>query len=126
VKIALLLEKLKPHSEIKTTEIILPDGTKAFIFSSVFPFPRASEPVWYVIVVRPGQEDIDDREIEAMLRHLWMYQLNFFSIDLAASADDPEEYKKPTTSNRSSLANTLWNRSRRFCSRRRSGRVRST
>ncbi len=91
MKIVLLLEKLKPHSEIKITETILPDGTKTFVFSSVFPFPRASEPVWYVIVVRPGQEDIDDREIEAMLRHLWMYQLNLFQIDLAAGAEDPED-----------------------------------
>jgi len=32
--------------------------------------------VWYPIVVKPGQDEIDDREIEAMLRHLWMFQLD--------------------------------------------------
>ena len=93
MKIASLLEKLKPHPEIKITEIILPDGTKTYIFSSVYPFPRASEPVWYVIVIKPTQDDIDDREIEAMLRHLWMYQLNILPEaehigDLAASAEE--------------------------------------
>jgi len=34
-----------------------------------------AEPVWYPIVIKPGQDEVDDREIEAMLRHLWMYQL---------------------------------------------------
>jgi len=77
VKIARLLVKLKAHSkEIQTLETVHPDGTRTYVFSSIYPFPRIPEPVWYVIVVKPGQEDIDDREIEAMLRHLWMYQLD--------------------------------------------------
>jgi hypothetical protein len=76
VKIALLLEKLKAVPQIKTLETIHPDGTKTYTFSSVYPMPRMAEPVWYPIIVKPGQEDIDDREIEAMLRHLWMFQLD--------------------------------------------------
>lgn len=76
MKIARLLEKLKAVPEIKTLETIHPDGTKTYTFSSVYPMPRMAEPVWYPVVVKPGQEDIDDREIEAMLRHLWMFQLN--------------------------------------------------
>jgi hypothetical protein len=37
---------------------------------------RCQKPGWYVIVVKPNQEDVDDREIEATLRHLWMFQLS--------------------------------------------------
>jgi hypothetical protein len=77
VKIAWLLEQLKPHSkDIQTVETIHPDGTRTFVFSSAYPFPHIPEPVWYVIVVRPGQDEIDDREIEPMLRHLWMFPLD--------------------------------------------------
>jgi len=75
VKIAQLLEKLKSVPEITTLETIHPDGTKTYTFSSVYPMPRMAEPVWYPIVIKPGQDEVDDREIEAMLRHLWMYQL---------------------------------------------------
>jgi hypothetical protein len=71
-----LLEQLKSVTEIKILETIHPDGTKTYTFSSVYPMPRMAEPIWYPIVVKPGQDDIDDREIEAMLRHLWMFQLN--------------------------------------------------
>ena len=89
MKIAWLLEQLKPVPEIKTVETIHPDGTRTYIFSSIYPFPRIPEPVWYVIVVKPGQEDIDDREIEAMLRHLWMSQL-----DLLPKKPDPKSDEK--------------------------------
>jgi len=95
VKIAWLLEQLKPHSEIKTIETKHPDGTRTFVFSCDYPFPRSPEPAWYVIVVRPNQEDIDNREVEAMLRHLWMFQLELKpepdhppAIDLAASGEE--------------------------------------
>jgi len=75
VKIAWLLNQLKSVSEIEVLETIHPDGTRTYIFSSVYPFPRVAEPVWYVVVLKPGQEEVDDREVEAMLRHLWMFQL---------------------------------------------------
>jgi hypothetical protein len=76
MKLAPLLEKLKSFSEIQIEERIHPDGSRTYIFSSFYPFPRYAEPVWYVIVVKPGQDEIDDLEIEAMLRHLWMFQLD--------------------------------------------------
>jgi hypothetical protein len=94
VKIALLLEKLKSVPEIKTLETIHPDGTKTYTFSSVYPMPRMAEPIWYPIVVKSGQEDIDDREIEAMLRHLWMFQLDILprkttTISRIAASEQP-------------------------------------
>lgn len=81
MKIALLLEKLKSVREIQTEKRIQPDGKEVYIFSSVYPFPRVPEPVWYTIVLEPNQDDIDDREIIAMLRHLWMFQLNILPSD---------------------------------------------
>ncbi len=75
MKISSLLDQLKPVREIQTVETKYPDGTRTYTFSTVYPVPRAPEPAWYVIVIKPGQEDVDDREIEAMLRHLWMAQV---------------------------------------------------
>jgi len=100
VKIASLLKSLEPIREIKVEERIHSDGKHVYIFSAAYPFPHVPEPVWYPIVLNPGQEEIDDREIEAMLRHLWMFQINVGSeagtvVDLAASAEggvlDPDE-----------------------------------
>ncbi len=86
--IASLLEKLKPHAQIKTIETIHPDGTRVYVFSSLYPFPHAPEPAWYVIVTKPGQTEVDNKEIEAMLRHLWMFQLDILPHDLAASSEE--------------------------------------
>ena len=87
MKIAQLLEKLKTVPEIKILETIHPDGTRTYTFSSVYPMPRMAEPVWYPIVLKPGQEDIDNREIEALLRHLWMFQLNILPRGMVATTE---------------------------------------
>ena len=97
MKIARLLEKLKSVAEIKTLETIHPDGTKTYTFSSVYPMPRMAEPVWYPIVVKPGQDEIDDREIEAMLRHLWMFQLNLLPKKRTASISRMVAAMEPRT-----------------------------
>jgi len=75
MKLSVLLSSLKQVAEIDIDERTHKDGTKVFIFSSLRPFPQF-EHVWYPIVVLAGQEDVDDDEVEAMLRHLWMFQLN--------------------------------------------------
>jgi len=86
MKLSLLLDKLREHSdEIQIEERISPDG-RALIFYSKLPFPFVPEPVWYVIVIEASQEDVDDREIRAMLRHLKQYQ-----IDLPLDGDDPDD-----------------------------------
>jgi hypothetical protein len=82
MKLALLLSTLDKVKEIEVEKRIHKDGTQVYIFSSLLPFPHPQqyEPAWYVIVVRPGQkpgeEEIDDDEVEAMLQHLWMFQLD--------------------------------------------------
>jgi hypothetical protein len=88
VKLPLLLEKIKQHPEIKTVETTYPDGIKAYTFSAVLPFPKIQDHVWYVIIVKPGQEDVDDREVVAMLRHLWMLQTDIVPDD--PDRDDPD------------------------------------
>jgi hypothetical protein len=96
VKIASLLEKLKLVPEIQIEKRIQADGKEVYIFSATYPFPRVPEPAWYVIVLKPGQDEVDDREIEAMLRHLWMFQLDLLPIEgrldsLAANAEEDEQ-----------------------------------
>ena len=81
MKLKELLKKLAEHEEIGMEERRLKDGTVVYIFFAALPFPKAHEHVWYPIVVKPGQEDIDTAEIEAMLRHLWMFQLDILPED---------------------------------------------
>ncbi len=83
MKLALLLSTLEKVKEISVEKRIHKnDGTQVYVFSSLLPFPHPQniEPAWYVIVITPGQpageEDIDDEEVEAMLQHLWMFQLD--------------------------------------------------
>jgi hypothetical protein len=73
--ISTLLTKLRQQPEIDIEERKLKDGTVVYIFFSTRPFPTF-QPVWYPIVVRPGQVDVEWEEIEAMLRHLWQFQID--------------------------------------------------
>lgn len=91
MKLVLLLEKLKTEPDIDIHEDrSLKDGGRVLTFSSTLPFPKF-EPVWYSMVVRSDDEDIPNEKIAAMLRHLWMFQLDILpdddQIDLAASAE---------------------------------------
>ena len=71
-----LLEKLKAVSEIDIQdERSVKDGTRVLIFSANLPFPKNGA-VWYPIVVKSDDEDIAQETIDAMLRHLWMFQLD--------------------------------------------------
>lgn len=77
MKLNLLLSAIEKVPEIEVEERIhKDDGTKVYVFSALLPFPHPQdgEPRFYVIVVLPGQEEVDDDEIEAMLHHLWMAQ----------------------------------------------------
>ncbi len=91
MKLSLLLEKLKQEPDIDIhEERSLKDGSRVLTFSTTLPFPKF-EPVWYSMVVLSDDEDIPREKIEAMLRHLWMFQLDILSedddIDLAANAE---------------------------------------
>jgi hypothetical protein len=91
MKLAELLEKLKAESDIDIhEERSLKDGSRVLTFSSTLPFPKI-EPAWYSMVVRSDDENIPNEKIEAMLRHLWMFQLDIIpddgEIKPAASAE---------------------------------------
>ncbi len=74
-----LLAKIDAHPEIKIEKRVLPDGTTVYIFSNQLPaFPKLMEPRWYPLVVKPGQAEIKRGRIEALLRHLWQFQIDLF------------------------------------------------
>jgi len=81
MKLSLLLEKLRQVPEIDIhEERSLKDGSRSITFSAVLPFPKF-EPAWYSMVVQSDDEDIPHEKIEAMLRHLWMCQLDVLPED---------------------------------------------
>ena len=76
MKLSLLLDKLKKAREIDIhEERSLKDGSRVLTFSTVLPFPKF-EPTWYSMVIQSDDEEIPNEKIEAMLRHLWMFQLD--------------------------------------------------
>ena len=74
-----LLAKIEAHPDIEIEKRELPDGTQIYIFASELPMPRAYEPRWYPLVIAHGQTEVARKEIDAMLRHLWQFQLDIFS-----------------------------------------------
>lgn len=80
MKITELLAKIKEVEGIEVEERRLSDGTAVYVFSSVLPYPKF-EPAWYPIVIKPGHEVVPRKEIEAMLRHLWQFQLDIIPED---------------------------------------------
>jgi hypothetical protein len=76
MKIAELLDKLRNIPEIDVSEErSLKDNRRVVTFSTQKPFPQVG-PAWYSMVVHSDDEEIPTEKIEAMLRHLWMFQLN--------------------------------------------------
>jgi len=76
MKVKELLERLSHESAISVTEErSLPDGKAVLTFSTKLPFPKVG-PAWYSMVVQSEDEDIAPEKIEALLRHLWMLQLD--------------------------------------------------
>jgi hypothetical protein len=58
------------------------DGTREFILAGNLPaFPHGGATTWYVLVVLPGETEIHLKEVEAILRHFWQYQLDWFEDD---------------------------------------------
>ena len=83
-----LLAKLDAVDDIDREERHLSDGTIVYIFFSILPFPKFG-PAWAPIVIKPGQTRVPRKEIEAMLRHLWQFQLDIIP------EDDEYEHEMP-------------------------------
>jgi hypothetical protein len=76
-----LLANLQKQAKVRVAETRkLEDGTEVRILVGTLPvFPHGKRPTWYPLVLRPGQTEVDRREVEAILRHFWNAQLDFFS-----------------------------------------------
>lgn len=75
-----LLAKIGEVKDIEIEQRRLADNTIVYIFASQLPFPKFGA-AWYPIVIRPGQEIVPRKEIDAMLRHLWQFQLDIVPED---------------------------------------------
>lgn len=59
----------------------LPDGRTIYVLVAelpAFPFGRQQR-VWYPLIIEPQQTDVPREEVEAILRHLWHAEMDFFS-----------------------------------------------
>src|SRR5208282_4684070 len=78
IQISALLSSLQKQAKVKVAETrTLENGTEVKILVGTLPiFPHGQRPTWYPLVILPGQETIDMREVEAILRHFWNAQIN--------------------------------------------------
>ncbi len=79
--VSALLANLQKRAKVKVAETrTLADGTQVRILVGTLPpFPNSGRATWYPLVLRPKQQNVDRREVEAILRHFWNAQLDFFS-----------------------------------------------
>lgn len=67
---------LSKHQIDVIEDRLQPDGSRVLIFTTQLPqFPFAGRHVWYTLVLSPGQEDVSESEIDALLRHCWHGEL---------------------------------------------------
>jgi hypothetical protein len=85
MKVETLLAKLR-GSEIAVEDRRKPDGSGIIIASAVLPFPYVPKPVWGTLILSPGQEEVTRAQVEALLRHVWHGELDFFE----GEAEDEE------------------------------------
>jgi hypothetical protein len=81
IAVSALLANLQKHAKVTVVETrTLADGTQVRILVGTLQiFPNSARPTWYPLVLRPKQQEVDRREVEAILRHFWNAQLDFFS-----------------------------------------------
>jgi hypothetical protein len=63
------------------------DGRRTYIFTATlpeFPFGKGKNS-WYPLVLPKGQDSISRNEVEAILRHLWHGEQNFFEVTADAA-----------------------------------------
>ena len=76
MKLSKLLKELEKYPAITITEErVRPDNKRVFTFSTPYPFPKLGG-AWYSMVISHDDEDIRQEKIDAMLRHLWMFQID--------------------------------------------------
>jgi hypothetical protein len=87
-----LLSRLEKHAIIKAEDKQLPDGTRIIMFFThlpPFPFGKRKN-AWYPLVLSPSQNKVAEPEVEALLRHVWHAELDFFDKDNPFEDDKPD------------------------------------
>ena len=93
-----LLSRLKKHAIIIAEDKRLPDGTRIITFVThlpIFPFGRQNS--WYPLVLSSGQLTVAKPEVDALLRHVWHAELDFFEQDNPFENDEPVMPEDPIT-----------------------------
>lgn len=91
MKLEELLSRLEKHKITKAEDRTLVDGTRVILFVTHLPsFPFGRQNVWYPLVLAPGQTDVYQPEVDALLRHLWHAELDFFDPDNPFEDDPPD------------------------------------
>ena len=75
-----LLARLKGIDVNLEEERRLADGTRILILTSFLSFfPLMPHHRWYTLVVSSEQQEVAEVEVEAILRHFWHGELDWFS-----------------------------------------------
>ena len=86
-----LLSRLAKHAIRIAEDKQLPDGTRVITFVTHLPsFPFGRRNTWYPLVLSPGQTDVAQAEIDALLRHVCHAELDFFEPDNPFENDQPD------------------------------------
>jgi hypothetical protein len=93
MKLSRLLDRLRAEEELHVEERTNSDGIQQFIVWTQLPFPK-NHSEWYVFTLPPGipadDFDVESWQIDAMLRHLWMLQLEIHEEASTAEVLDPQ------------------------------------
>jgi hypothetical protein len=74
-----LLARLKGIDVKLDEDRRLSDGTRILILTCLLGFfPLAPHHRWYTLVISPNQQDVPQYEVEAILRHFWHGELDWF------------------------------------------------
>jgi hypothetical protein len=80
MKLELLLAKLEDVKVSVDRESREDDGRRVIVLTSLLDFfPLMPHRRWYSLILESGQTDVDEREIEAILRHVWHREQDWFS-----------------------------------------------
>ena len=71
-----LIAWLRKHAINVVDDTRQADGSRVLIFTTELPkFPFGDRHVWCTLVIDPGQPDVSQSEIDALIRHCWHGEL---------------------------------------------------